>query len=108
MGRKTRKPYMGKLRLPMAPTLSAVSVHGLAGDWSIFRQKTHFADEPLAENMDLSHFRGGQVNSPGNVPRAAKIGTVPCERLPTPLAHSIRREKRSPRSHYLAGFGGLL
>ena len=28
-----------------------------------------------------SHFRGGQVNSSGNVPHAAKIGTVPCERL---------------------------
>ncbi len=30
-----------------------------------------------------SHFRGGQALSEGNVPRAAKIGTVPCEQLLT-------------------------
>ena len=35
----------------------------------------------LAAQGGQSHFRGGQTISQDNVLRAAKIGTVPCERL---------------------------
>ena len=34
-----------------------VTVHGAAGDWSIFRPINAFSDKPLAENMDLSPSR---------------------------------------------------
>ena len=68
-----------------------VTVHALAGDWSIFRPNgAAFANESWAENMDLSplaarggqsHFRGRYVGFESDARRAAKIGTVPCERL---------------------------
>ncbi len=35
-----------------------VSVHGLVGDWSIFRRKNDFCQSTVAENMDLSPSRG--------------------------------------------------
>ena len=87
-------------------------VHGLAhpfrhlvGDWSIFRRKDVFwRTNRLAENMDLSPSRGAR----GTVPfsrrssvfcmvtptRAAKIGTVPCERL-HPLVTALFAGRRS-------------
>jgi hypothetical protein len=63
---------------------------GWLGTGPFFGEKACFSDKRLAENMDLSpsrgqggqsHFRGGQANSRRNVLLAAKIGTVPCERL---------------------------
>ncbi len=58
--------------------LRLVTVHGLVGDWSIFRRKNAFRQSTVAENLDLSpsrgkggqsHFRGGQALSEANVPR---------------------------------------
>ncbi len=55
-----------------------------------FGGKTTFANRPWPKTWTCplpaakggqSHFRGGQPLSEGNVPRTAKIGTVPCEQL---------------------------
>ena len=66
-----------------------VSVHGLAGDWSIFRPKNAFRGQTV-----------GRKHGPVPFPRrAAKIGTVPCKRLP-PLNpfHGFGRHDRVRRS----------
>ena len=44
-----------------------VTVHGLAGDWSIFRREDLFCEKTSAENMDLSpsSSRGGQSHFRG-------------------------------------------
>ena len=70
--------------------MATVTVHGRECDKSVFRHKVYIPDKPTAGNLVLpppaapggqSHFRGGKANSPGYIPHATKIGTVPCERL---------------------------
>jgi len=39
---------------------AAVTVHGLGGDWSIFRREDLFCEKTSAENMDLSPSRTAQ------------------------------------------------
>jgi hypothetical protein len=43
-------------------TRRVATVHGLAGDWSIFRRKIAFCQSTPAENMDLSPSRGPPQN----------------------------------------------
>ena len=62
------------------------------------RPKTWTCPLPAAPGGQ-SHFRGGQVNLPGSVPRAAKIGTVPCERLPSVEA-IVSEEKTVPGAFF--------
>jgi uroporphyrinogen III methyltransferase/synthase len=66
-----------------------------SGDWSILREGPICEPTP-AENMDLSpsaaqrgqsHFRGGEPDSVGHAPVAAKIGTVP---IADPLTKRLR------------------
>ena len=65
-----------------------------SGTGPFFGGKTHSANKPSAENMDLSpsgaspaaggqsHFRGGDADSKGSINGTAKIGTVPARPEP--------------------------
>ena len=81
----------------------SVNVHSLDGDWSLFRQEIAFG----AKNVDRKHgpvpFRGARGTVPFSrrerqlscdVLSTAKIGTVPCERLPpvpSPFGRGLER-----------------
>ena len=68
-----------------------VSVRGPVGDWSIFRREIVFGENNVGRKHgpvpftrrkgDQSHFRGDNAGWRRNIHGAAKIGTVPCERL---------------------------
>ena len=68
-----------------------------AGDWSIFRRERPFGAHarsrkhgpaPSAAQRGQSHFRGDIPDISGDEPRAAKIGTVPSERLTRKLSYT--------------------
>ena len=76
-----------------------VTVHGPAGDWSIFRPKDSFYEKnesrkhgpvPLPAEGDSPIFAAKDGSPTTKTFSAAKIGTVPRERLPGQVALPMR------------------